>query len=152
MKYHPPIAKDAQWLAREEQRVYLDRVDGKQAGKRKRFKLIDAFAGAGGMTLGFSDRFGHAFESIWANDFNEYCVKSYTTNFGVHCISGDIVDLLGDPSIVIPQADVVIGGPPCQGFSLLNKNRVVEGTLVALLRFYDERVHTSKNPVFLEPA
>jgi DNA (cytosine-5)-methyltransferase 1 len=75
------------------------------------------------MTLGFSKSFGHTFDSVWANDFNEYCVETYNTNFGEHCLSGDIVDILNDPSISIPKADVVIGGPPCQGFSLLNKNR-----------------------------
>lgn len=92
-----------------------------QSGKP--YKLIDLFAGAGGLTLGFSKTFGHMFESVWANDFNPYAVNTYNENFGPHCISGDIVSLLEDPSIEIPEADVVIGGPPCQGFSLLNKNR-----------------------------
>lgn len=123
MKYEPEIKTDNQWLVREEQRIYESRTEGKLARKRKRFRLIDAFAGAGGMTLGFSKSFGHAFDSVWANDFNEYCVETYNTNFGGHCLSGDIVDILNDPSISIPEADVVIGGPPCQGFSLLNKNR-----------------------------
>ena len=123
MKYEPESKTVNQRLVREEQRTYELRTDGKLARKRKRFRLIDAFAGAGGMTLGFSKRFGHAFDSVWANDFNKYCVETYSTNFGGHCLSGDIVDILNDPSVKIPEADVVIGGPPCQGFSLLNKNR-----------------------------
>lgn len=123
MKYEPKNKTDNHRFVREEQRTYELRTDGKLARKRKRFRLIDAFAGAGGMTLGFSKRFGHAFDSVWANDFNKYCVETYSTNFGGHCLSGDIVDILNDPSVKIPEADVVIGGPPCQGFSLLNKNR-----------------------------
>mgnify|MGYP001154973718 CR=1 FL=1 len=123
MKYEREMQTDNQWLVREEQRVYECRAEGRLARKRKRFRLIDAFAGAGGMTLGFSKSFGHTFDSVWANDFNEYCVETYKTNFGEHCLSGDIVDILNDPSISIPEADVVIGGPPCQGFSLMNKNR-----------------------------
>lgn len=75
------------------------------------------------MSLGFSSRFGHLFTPIWANDYNEYCVKTYKANFGDHCVSGDIVSLLESRKKKIPKADVVIGGPPCQGFSLLNKNR-----------------------------
>jgi len=123
MKYELESKTVNQRLVREEQRIYGLRTDGKLARKRKRFRLIDAFAGAGGMTLGFSKRFGHAFDSVWANDINKYCVETYSTNFGGHCLSGDIVDILNDPSVKIPEADVVIGGPPCQGFSLLNKNR-----------------------------
>jgi len=111
------------WLIREEQKVYEARGEGILGRKRKRFRLIDVFAGAGGMTLGFSKMFGHAFDSVWANDFDDACVRTYRENFGDHCVSGDIVDILNDPATKIPPADVVIGGPPCQGFSLLNKNR-----------------------------
>jgi DNA (cytosine-5)-methyltransferase 1 len=86
-------------------------------------RFIDLFAGAGGFSLGFREAFKKDFKSAWANDFNKYAVASYNANFGKHCVEGDIVDLLDDNQTQIPQADVVIGGPPCQGFSLLNKNR-----------------------------
>lgn len=87
------------------------------------YRLIDLFCGAGGMSLGFSAAFGHPFQSVWANDVNQFCADTYNRNFGQHCVVGDLVDLLEDPALVIPAADLVIGGPPCQGFSLLNKNR-----------------------------
>jgi DNA (cytosine-5)-methyltransferase 1 len=123
MRYSVEHNSDPQWLLREEQRVYQSRVGGELARKRKHFRLVDAFSGAGGMTLGFSKGFGHAFDPVWANDFNNYCVETYNANFGDHCLSGDIVEILSDPATEIPQADVVVGGPPCQGFSLLNKKR-----------------------------
>jgi len=72
------------------------------------------------MTLGFLDsRFGGGFESIWAVDNDPAAIETYKRNFG-HGTCGDIEELVS----YTPQADVVIGGPPCQGFSLLNKNRV----------------------------
>lgn len=148
MKYEPKNKTDNHRLVREEQRTYELRTDGTLARKRKRFRMIDAFAGAGGMTLGFSKRFGHAFDSVWANDFNNYCVETYSANFGEHCLSGDIVDILNDPSVMIPEADVVIGGPPCQGFSLLNKNRQCDPRK-QLWRPYFEIVERSGAKVFV---
>ena len=85
--------------------------------------MIDLFCGAGGLSLGFSAKFGNPFISVWANDFNEFAAKTYNANFGDHCVVGDVSCLLQNPEISIPKADVVVGGPPCQGFSLLNKNR-----------------------------
>lgn len=86
-------------------------------------RLIDLFSGAGGLTLGFTESSGHDFVSVWANDIDKDAVATYNRNFGPHCVLGDIESLLKDPQIDIPQADVVIGGPPCQGFSLLNRDR-----------------------------
>ena len=90
------------------------------------YRLIDLFAGAGGMTLGFATAFGQKLVSVWANDFSRDAVASYNSNFGPHCLLGDITVLLDRSDITIPDADIVIGGPPCQGFSLLNKNRVAD--------------------------
>jgi len=109
-------------LADEE--TYRARMNGVVPKPAHPWKLIDLFCGAGGMTLGFTKAFGHHFESVWANDFDRYCRDTYTANFGAHCECGDIVEILSQSSREIPHADVVIGGPPCQGFSLLNKNRI----------------------------
>ena len=92
------IKKDSMRLVREEQKIYDARSEGILARKHKRFRLFDVFAGAGGMTLGFSKMFGHPFDSVWANDFNVDCVRTYRKNFGDHCVSGDIVDILNDPA------------------------------------------------------
>jgi DNA (cytosine-5)-methyltransferase 1 len=123
LRYKSDEKREPRAFLREEQRLYACRNSGELPKKIPHFRLIDAFSGAGGMTLGFSRHFGHCFESVWANDFNDYCVQTYRANFGDHCLKGDIVDILNDPKLRIPEADVVIGGPPCQGFSLLNKNR-----------------------------
>ncbi len=114
-------------------------------------KLIDLFAGAGGFTQGFAQtqRNGSpAFESVWANDFNADAVKTYNANFGEHCTHGDIVTLLDDPMVHIPRADVVIGGPPCQGFSPLNKNRELDPRKQMWIPFM-EVVRRSRASVFV---
>jgi DNA (cytosine-5)-methyltransferase 1 len=84
--------------------------------------VLDLFSGAGGFTQGFV---AQGFRPVWANDFDAACVRTYVANFGAHAVAGDIREIVdrGDP---IPAADVVIGGPPCQGFSLLNKNRATD--------------------------
>ena len=86
-------------------------------------RLVDLFCGAGGLTLGFSQFFGQLFIPVWANDFNTFAAKTYAANFGCHCTTDDILEIVNNRISEIPKADVVIGGPPCQGFSLLNKQR-----------------------------
>lgn len=87
------------------------------------YRLIDLFSGAGGMSLGFVDpRYCGKFENVLALDFDAASIQTHAANFEGETVHGDIEAWLKTkPSI--PQADVVIGGPPCQGFSLLNKNR-----------------------------
>lgn len=85
-------------------------------------RMIDLFCGAGGMSLGFSKSFGHRFKHVWANDIAKDCVSTYNRNFGNIGVVGDLVEML-ESGVEIPSADIVIGGPPCQGFSLLNKKR-----------------------------
>ena len=87
------------------------------------FKIIDLFAGAGGLTLGFTDkRFCGGFEVVFSLDNNAAAVETHNRNFGAHGICADIEQWLkSNPEI--PTANIVIGGPPCQGFSLLNKQR-----------------------------
>jgi len=78
------------------------------------------------MTLGFSPAFSKPLQPVWANDIDPSAAATYNRNFGPHCVVGDLVSLLKNPAVRIPKADVVIGGPPCQGFSLLNKRRATD--------------------------
>ncbi|MBQ0720683.1 MAG: DNA cytosine methyltransferase [Gammaproteobacteria bacterium] len=91
----------------------------------KEYRVVDLFCGAGGMTLGFvDDRYCGDFKSIFAIDNNIDAVNTYNKNFSEnnHCVNGSVEDWLDSGKV--PKADVVIGGPPCQGFSLLNKKRI----------------------------
>lgn len=89
------------------------------AGKTK---IIDLFCGAGGMSLGFTDaRFGGSGEVILALDNNTAAIRTHEENIKGRAICADLIEWLSNNQV--PQADIVIGGPPCQGFSLLNKKR-----------------------------
>ena len=81
----------------------------------KKIRAISLFSGAGGMDLGFR-RSG--VKVVWANDFNAAACETYRANFGdeIHC--GSLLDF--DYSM-LPDCDLVFGGPPCQGFSVAGK-------------------------------
>ncbi|MCD4811780.1 DNA cytosine methyltransferase [bacterium] len=83
-------------------------------------KIISLFAGCGGLDLGLKD-YGH--NLIWANDNDKNCVETYEKNISQRIILKDIYDLDIDS---IPKGDVVVGGFPCQGFSIANPYRTVE--------------------------
>lgn len=86
--------------------------------------VIDLFSGCGGMSLGFK---WAGFNSILATDIDENAKETYTHNFPkTPFINNDLRELTKndfDNLINTQKVDVVIGGPPCQGFSLANKRR-----------------------------
>ena len=80
-------------------------------------RVASLFCGAGGLDLGFLSA-GHRL--VWANDCWRDAVETYRRNLGEHVVLGNIADI---DSSEIPECDVVIGGFPCQGFSVANWNR-----------------------------
>ena len=78
------------------------------------YKFIDLFAGCGGMTQGFVNE---GFRPSLAVEWDLAAWATYAANFGEgHTVWGDIAAL---PDDSVPEVDVVLGGPPCQGFSNL---------------------------------
>lgn len=89
-------------------------------------KVIDLFCGCGGFSLGFEMA---DFEIIYALDNWETACRSYKANFPY--VDVDCRDALEVKPSEIPKADVIIGGPPCQEFSIAKeKRRTFDLTLV----------------------
>lgn len=82
-----------------------------------RLRLMDLFAGCGGMTRGFVDT--RKYEPVFAVEWDSAAAATYAVNFGDHVFAGPIEQVEA-----FPQVDVVVGGPPCQGFSPLNMRGV----------------------------
>lgn len=105
--------------------------------------MIDLFSGAGGMSLGFG-RAG--FKSIAAVEHNKTFAETYAVNFGEHVLTTPVEDAVETLKGV--KADVVIGGPPCQGFSNLSGNKADDHRRV-LWRYYMDVVESSGCNVFV---
>jgi DNA (cytosine-5)-methyltransferase 1 len=119
-----------------------------------RYKVVSLFSGCGGMDLGFRGGFTflqkkfeeNPFEIIWANDFNQAACRSYAANIGNHIRHGDIWSLID----TIPnEADVVIGGFPCQDISVNGKGAGIDGKRSGLYRAMVEVVARLKPRIFV---
>jgi DNA (cytosine-5)-methyltransferase 1 len=83
-------------------------------------KIVSLFSGAGGLDLGLV-RAGHSV--VWANDIFTDAAATYRLNIGEHI---DVRDIAKIHASAIPDCDVVVGGFPCQGFSVANWSRSMD--------------------------
>lgn len=85
----------------------------------KKYTYIDLFSGAGGMSLGFDNA---GFKNLFAIEFNKNFAETYKKNFPNHQLIVDDIKNVTEKKIhdiiKTERVDVVIGGPPCQGFSI----------------------------------
>lgn len=99
---------------------------------RDAIRVLDLFAGAGGLTAGFHAASGR-FHTIAAVEMDPAAAATFRANHGGEVYVGPIQDWLAEGDV--PDVDVIVGGPPCQGFSTLGKQNV-EDDRNALWREY----------------
>ena len=106
-------------------------------------KIISLFSGAGGLDLGLIQAGNKV---IWANDIDKDAVATYRENIGNHIICDDIRNI--DVS-TLPDADVVVGGFPCQGFSQANRLRTLDDDRNQLYRFFYNTIKVKQPKFFI---
>lgn len=114
----------------------------KDAAKKKKYSLIDFFCGAGGLSLGFLQQ---GFNVKLANDIEDVCIQTYKYNHpelpSDKLIQGDIKEIVDNIEDYITQPiDIVVGGPPCQGFSEANRQRVIDDPRNKLYKYFVQAV------------
>lgn len=86
-----------------------------------KYKVIDLFAGIGGIRLGFDQAFGEEIKTVFVSEWDEWAQKTYKANFLDNFdINGDITKI---PENDIPKFDICLAGFPCQAFSMAGKRK-----------------------------
>ena len=134
------------------QKIFGNQLDKLNDKKRKliqdEFKkelrptFADFFAGAGGLSCGFTQA---GFRVCFANDFEDVCVRTYRYNHPEvpvdKVVKDDIRKIVDNVQNYIDEdVDVVVGGPPCQGFSSANQQRIIDDPRNELYKYYIECV------------
>ena len=114
----------------------------KKEAKTHKPKMVDFFAGAGGLSCGFTQA---GFKVCFANDFEEVCVRTYRYNHpelpSDKVLKEDIRKIVSNiENYVTEDIDIVVGGPPCQGFSSANQQRIIDDPRNELYKYYIEAI------------
>ena len=114
--------------------------------------MIDLFCGAGGLSLGFTQS---GYVVALANDIEECCIDTYSHNHPEipreNIVCGDINNILRNINKLkrFEKIDIVVGGPPCQGFSMANRQRIIDDPRNKLYKSYVKVVESVKPKFFV---
>jgi DNA (cytosine-5)-methyltransferase 1 len=138
-------------------------IKKQKSSLNKKYIVVSLFSGCGGFDLGFRGDFTtngkkyskRNFNFIWANDFDAKACTTYSKNFDEPIICADIAEILKGNypdanSVRMPtKADIVLGGFPCQDFSLSGKRKGFEGTRGTLYLSMVETVKRLRPAIFI---
>lgn len=121
---------------------YGEVVSEKDVAAKKKISLVSLFCGAGGLDMGFERQ---GFETIWANDFDKDACETHRKWSNAEVVQGDIgaIDFSS-----IPATPFIIGGFPCQGFSLAGPRKLDDSRNI-LYRYFVKLVDEKKPLAFL---
>ena len=109
-----------------------------ESSEKYELTLIDFFCGAGGLSLGFIQE---GFNVKLASDIEPVCIQTYKYNHpdipSSKLIKEDIRDFINDVDEYIDKTiDIIVGGPPCQGFSTANQQRIIDDPRNELYKYF----------------
>lgn len=105
-------------------------------------KIIDLFAGIGGIRKGFEIAFGNNIDCVMTSEIDKHAIETYKANFGDENIYGDIKEIKEKD---VPDHDILLAGFPCQPFSQAGLKKGFNDTRGTL--FFDiERILIEKQP------
>lgn len=129
------------------EKYYIDKFSAWSDGHFQ-FDFIDLFCGAGGLSVGLEQE---GFRPIIAVDKEPAALLTYRFNrpwmTSESMINEDIRNLVGQE--IFPHVPVVVGGPPCQGFSIVNKHKKENDERNELYKFYVHAVDQAQPEIFL---
>lgn len=138
---------DKDELKKKAVRYYTDKFNSFTA-EHFQYDFIDLFCGAGGLSVGLEQE---GFRPIIAVDKDLAALLTYRFNrpwlTEENLIHDDIRELVGTD--IFPHVPVIVGGPPCQGFSVVNKHKKENDERNALYKFYVHAVNQSRPKIFL---
>ena len=124
----------------------------KVENKERKFTFADLFAGCGGLSLGLEQA---GFNGVFVNEIDEVFAETHYFNHNIPVSSyfiGDINELVSDFSkteVSLKNLDLVCGGPPCQGFSMANRQRVIDDPRNGLYKSYLKFLQETKPKFFI---
>jgi DNA-cytosine methyltransferase len=127
-------------------------MDARKKVDKSSFTMVDLFCGAGGLSLGFTQE---GFVTRLANDIQECCVDTYAHNHPEtprnRIILGDIKEVADNLESIMhgDKPSIVVGGPPCQGFSEANRQRLIDDPRNYLYKSFVAVVQKLQPPFFV---
>jgi DNA (cytosine-5)-methyltransferase 1 len=110
-------------------------------------KILSLFSGCGGLDWGFHKA---GYRTVWANDINEWAVKTFEKKFGKNIITQqNIEDINPKTDKIIPNGDLIIGGFPCQDFSIIWKQPGLDGDRGNLYKHYLRFIEAKRPKAFV---
>ncbi len=129
---------DILWKLSNKQRAYIQ----EKAISEKKPLFVDFFSGAGGLSCGFTQA---GFKVCFANDCDDSCIRTYKYNHpelpSSKVVKEDIRKIIEKIEEYIKcDVDIVVGGPPCQGFSSANQQRIIDDPRNELYKYFIEAI------------